>query len=261
MVDREDLVGAARELVPVLRERARKTEQLRRIPEETIQDIQDAGLFKVLQPACYGGYEADLSTYFEVVLALSGADGSVGWVYSVLLVQTWALSLMSPQASEEVWGIDASTLMSSASAPRSGSIDKVADGYRIAGQFGFSSGCHHGSWVFVFGLPRNAPEEGLTAFLVPGCDYEIIDNWNVMGLRGTGSCDVTVDATVPPHRVHRVAKTGSALSDAPVYRVPFMTVFPHAATVPVVGCRARSARRLREDSEGPDDDCRHQDRR
>ena len=71
--------------------------------------------------------------------------------------------------------------------------------------------------------------------MVPGCDYEIIDNWNVMGLRGTGSCDVTVDATVPPHRVHRVAKTGSALSDAPVYRVPFMTVFPHAATVPVVG--------------------------
>jgi 3-hydroxy-9,10-secoandrosta-1,3,5(10)-triene-9,17-dione monooxygenase len=235
MGDREKLVGAARELVPVLRDRARKTEQLRRVPDETICDLQDAGLFKILQPARYGGYEADLATYFDVVLALSAADGSVGWVYSVLLVQTWALSLMDPQASEEVWGSDPSTLMSSASAPRSGYIDKVADGYRIAGQFGFSSGCHHGSWVFVFGLPRNAPEEGFTAFLVPGSDYEIVDNWNAMGLCGTGSCDILVDATVPAHRVHSFARTGSVISGAPVYRVPFMTVFPHAATVPIVG--------------------------
>ena len=135
MVDRQELMGAARGLVPVLRERARKTEQLRRVPEETIRDIQDAGLFKVLQPACYGGYEADLATYFDIVMALSAADGSVGWVYSVLLVQTWGLSLMDPRASEEVWGTDPSTLMSSASAPRSGYIDKVADGYRIAGLY------------------------------------------------------------------------------------------------------------------------------
>jgi 3-hydroxy-9,10-secoandrosta-1,3,5(10)-triene-9,17-dione monooxygenase len=235
MVDREKLVGAARELVPVLRERARKTEQQRRVPDETIGDLQDAGLFKVLQPGCYGGYEADLATYFEVVLALSAADGSVGWVYSVLLVQTWALSLMDPQASQEVWGRDPSTLMSSASAPRSGYIDKVPDGYRIAGQFGFSSGCHHASWLFVLGLPRNAPEEGFTAFLVPGRDFEIVDNWNVMGLCGTGSCDVVVDALVPAYRAHRIAQAGSAISDAAVYRVPFMVVFPHAATLPVVG--------------------------
>ncbi len=235
MVDHDELQKAARELMPVLRKRARETEQLRRVPEGTIRDLQDAGLFKVLQPACYGGYEADLASYFDVVMTLSAADGSVGWVYSVLLVQTWALSLMSPRASEEVWGSNPDTLMSSASAPRSGYIDKVADGYRIAGRFGFSSGCHHASWVFVFGLPRNAPEEGFTAFLVPGRDYEIVDNWDVMGLCGTGSCDVVVDSTVPAHRVHSIANTGSVISDAAIYRVPFMTVFPHAATVPVVG--------------------------
>jgi 3-hydroxy-9,10-secoandrosta-1,3,5(10)-triene-9,17-dione monooxygenase len=235
MVDRDKLVGAAAELVPLLRDRARKTEQLRRVPDETMSDLRDAGLFKVLQPACYGGYEADLATYFDVVLGLSAADGSVGWVYSVLLVQAWMLSRMNPRASEEVWGSDQLTLMSSASAPRSGYIDKVADGYRIAGQFGFSSGCHHASWVFVLGLPRNAPQEGFTAFLVPGSDYEIVDNWNVMGLCGTGSCDVIVDATVPAHRVQSLAKNGSDISDAAVYRLPFMTVFPHAATVPVVG--------------------------
>ncbi len=234
-IDREELLGTARELVPILRERARKTEQLRRVPDETISDLQAAGLFKVLQPACYGGYEADLATYFDIVSTLSAADGSVGWVYSVLLVQTWTLTLMHPRASDEVWGSDPSTLMSSASAPRSGYIEKVADGYRIDGRFGFSSGCHHASWVFVLGVPRNAPEEGLTSFLVPESDYEIVDNWNVMGLCGTGSCDVVVDATVPIHRVRSISTPGSDISDAPIYKVPFMTIFPHAATVPLVG--------------------------
>jgi 3-hydroxy-9,10-secoandrosta-1,3,5(10)-triene-9,17-dione monooxygenase len=172
---------------------------------------------------------------FDVVVTLSAADASVGWVYSVLSVQTWALPQMDPLASKEVWGRDPSTLVSSATAPRSGYIDKVADGYRIEGQFGFSSGCHHGSWVFAFGVPRNAPEEGPTGFLVPHSDYEIVDNWNVMGLCGTGSCDVIVDSAVPAHRVHRVMNTGSELSDAPVYKVPFFTMFPHAATVPLIG--------------------------
>ena len=120
MVGRESLVDAARALGPVLRERSRETELLRRIPDETIADLQTAGLFKVLQPACYGGDEADLATYFDVVLTLSAADGSVGWVYSVLLVQSWAVSLMDPQAGKEVWGTDPSTLISSAVAPRFG---------------------------------------------------------------------------------------------------------------------------------------------
>jgi 3-hydroxy-9,10-secoandrosta-1,3,5(10)-triene-9,17-dione monooxygenase len=235
MTDREDLLARARALAPRLRERARETELLRRVPEETISDLHAAGLCRVLQPACYGGDEADLATYFDVGMALAAADGSVGWVYSVLMVQSWAVAVMDPLASKEVWGDDPSTLVSSATAPRSGYIDKVADGYRVDGRFGFSSGCHHGSWVFVFGVPRNAPEEGPTGFLVPRSDYEIVDNWDVMGLCGTGSCDVIVDSTVPAHRVHRVMKTGSELSDAPVYHVPFFTVFPHAATVPLVG--------------------------
>jgi len=235
MTGREELVDAARALGPVLRERSRETEILRRIPDETIDDLQAASLFKVLQPACYGGEEADLATSYEVTLTLSAADGSVGWVYSVLLVQTWAVSLMDPAASKEVWGSDPSALISSAVAPRSGYIDKVADGYRIEAQFGFSSGCHHAAWVFVFGVPRNAPEEGFSAFLVPRRDYEIVDNWHVMGLCGTGSCDVAIDSTVPPHRVHSVVKTGSEVSDAPIYQLPFFQIFPLAAIIPLVG--------------------------
>jgi 3-hydroxy-9,10-secoandrosta-1,3,5(10)-triene-9,17-dione monooxygenase len=235
MVSRRELLDTARELTPVLRARARDTELLRRIPDETIRDLQAAGLFKMLQPACYGGYEADLATHFDVVQELSAADGSVGWVYSVMLVQTWALSLMDSRASKEVWDADPSTLISSATTSRSGYIEKAEDGYRVDGQFGFSSGCHHGSWVFVFGAARNAPEDGLVGLLVPRSDYSILDSWNVMGLCGTGSCDVVIDSVVPPYRVLNVAKAGSELSDAPIYNVPFGIVFSHAATVPLVG--------------------------
>jgi 3-hydroxy-9,10-secoandrosta-1,3,5(10)-triene-9,17-dione monooxygenase len=235
MISREELLDRTHALLPTLRARARETELLRRVPDETISDLQAAGLFKVLQPACFGGFEADLDTYFDVVLSLSAADGSVGWVYSVLSVQTWALALMDPLASKEVWADDPSTLMSSAVAARSGGIDKTGNGYRIEGQYGFSSGCHHASWLHVLGVPRNAPEEGLCAFLVPRSDYEIEDNWHVMGLAGTGSCDVVVDTDVPAHRVHSITRTGSPVSEAPVYSLPFMVIFPHAAVVPVVG--------------------------
>jgi alkylation response protein AidB-like acyl-CoA dehydrogenase len=86
----DELVNAARKLAPALRDRARRTEELRRIPDETVADLQAAGLFRVLQPARYGGVEADPATFADVVAALSAADASVGWVYSVLTVHRGA---------------------------------------------------------------------------------------------------------------------------------------------------------------------------
>jgi 3-hydroxy-9,10-secoandrosta-1,3,5(10)-triene-9,17-dione monooxygenase len=232
--DGVDLARAARELVPTLKERGRATEQLRRVPDETVADLQSAGLFKLLQPACFGGYETDIATFQNVVMTLAAADGSVGWIYSVLSVQTWMLGLMNPRASEEVWGTDPTTLTCSAS-PATGYIDKVADGYRLSGRFGFSSGCHHAKWLFVFGLARNAPEDGLQGFLVPGSDFRIEDTWHTMGLCGTGSCDVMVDSLVPGYRTHPMAKYGSQLSDASLYKLPGMIMYSHAPTLPVVG--------------------------
>jgi 3-hydroxy-9,10-secoandrosta-1,3,5(10)-triene-9,17-dione monooxygenase len=108
---------------------------------------------------------------------------------------------MEPRAIDDVWGGDPSSLISSAYRCVEGSIEKVLGGYRIAGRFGFSSGCHHSSWVMVAGVPSNAPKDGFLTYLIPAADFRIDDNWHVMGLCGTGSCDVVVDATVPAHRV------------------------------------------------------------
>jgi len=235
MVVEDDLVAAARKLGPGLRERARETENLRRIPDETIAELHAAGLFRVLQPARYGGVEANPATFADVVMALSSADASVGWVYGVLGVHIWMTALLPEPTIEEVWGDDPSTLVAAATFPREGGVDKVEGGYRVAGRFGFASGCHHAGWSAIIGGVRNEPEAGFVGFLMPRKDYEIVDNWHVMGMCGTGSCDLAADTVVPDHRVIHLTASGSSVSDAALYRLPFLTLFSHSAMFPLLG--------------------------
>lgn len=229
-----ELVTAAKALVPTLRERARETELLRRVPEETIADLKESGLLRVLQPARYGGIEADLQTYFDVVMALAVADGSVGWVYSVLAGHAHVVAYFPEKAVSEVWGADRDVLIASTALCKEGAIEKVEDGYRIRGLFGFSSGSHHTEWVLVFGVPENAPEEGRRFFLVPNSDYEVIDNWHVIGMCGTGSCDLRIDSEVPPYRSVG-AVMGSEVSDSAMYRLPVHLMFSQSLALPLVG--------------------------
>jgi 3-hydroxy-9,10-secoandrosta-1,3,5(10)-triene-9,17-dione monooxygenase len=87
-------------LVPRLRQRARTSEELRRLPDETVQDFRDAGLFRVLQPARYGGYQLDYGRIqVELCSVLSQACGSSGWVQSVIGCHAWCLGMFGPQAS------------------------------------------------------------------------------------------------------------------------------------------------------------------
>ena len=201
-----------------------------------MDELQASGLFGVLQPAYFGGAEADPCTFFDVVMALSSADASVGWVYAVLSVHSWMTALLSEEALDDVWGDDPNALVCSAAFCRQGGIDKVDEGYRLSAQFGFASGCYHSAWALIISGVRNAPEEGVLGFLVPSQDYQIVDNWNVSGLCGTGSCDLAVEAIVPEHRVLNVMGTPAcSVSDATLYRLPFMSLFPHAVTVPLLG--------------------------
>ena len=231
----DHLVAAAEALVPTLRERARATESLRRVPDETVAQLKEAGLFRILQPAKYGGLEADLTTYYETVFALSAADTSVGWVHSVFAAHAWSVALYPERALDEIWGRDHDTLLCSASLCKEGGIDKVDNGYRMRGVYGFASGCHHGDWVMILGVARNAPEGGPLWCLVPKSDFEIVDNWYMAGLAGTGSCDLRIDSEIPSHRAISLMKTGSEVSDSPIYRLPFLTVFSDCLTLPIVG--------------------------
>ncbi len=152
-VPAETLLDRAQKLLPVLSERAPRTAELRRIPEETIADFQEAGFFRMLQPARWGGYEVDPKLFFEVQIAVATACPSSAWVLGVVGVHNWQLALFPLAAQKEVWGNDRSVLISSSYAP-TGKVerDPAGGGYRLSGRWSFSSGCDHCRWVFLGGL-------------------------------------------------------------------------------------------------------------
>ena len=241
----QQLLASAEALQPVLAERAARCAELRRIPDETIKDFQDAGFFKIMQPEQWGGYAMDPQVFYAVQLKIAEACMSSGWVLGVVAVHNWQLGLFDDRAAREVWSEDASTLISSSYAPV-GKVQKVEGGYTLSGQWGFSSGSEHCDWVFLGAV---VPEEGAPfdmsnyrTFLLPRADYEIIDTWHVVGLQGTGSQDIkVVEAFVPEHRTHKLLdgfhcdNPGNTVNSAPVFRLPFGQVFVRAVCTGSLG--------------------------
>lgn len=224
-----------------LSERIDETADLRRLPDASIQDMKDAGVFRVLQPARWGGQEATPNTFFDTQRAIARACASHGWVYGVVGVHAWQLALFPLEAQEEVWGDDPDTLISSSYAP-TGKVEKVDGGYRLTGRWSFSSGCDHCDWVFVGGFaPSDGPPD-MRTFLVPRRDYTIDDTWHTFALRGTGSKDVVMDSVfVPEHRTHkfsdgfRCKSPGNAHNPAPLYRLPFGQIFVRSVSTTALG--------------------------
>lgn len=242
-VSPESLFQSARDLVPVLKERAEQTEAERRLPDETIADLQAAGLFEVLKPRRYGGYEMDPQVFYEICMILSEGCMSTGWCYGVIGVHNWQLALFDPRAAQDVWKDDNKVLVGSTYMPK-GQVEPVEGGYKFSGRWGFSSGVDHVDWLLLGGLifgEEGAPPEYRT-FLVPKEDYEIIDTWHVMGLKGTGSKDVVVeDAFVPEYRTHRgedgftCNNPGKDTFTADLYRLPFGQIFVRAVSSAAIG--------------------------
>ena len=237
------VIGAVCDLLPALRDRAQETEDARAVPAESIKALAEAGFFRLLQPARFGGLEADPLTFLTAVRHIASACGSTGWVCSVVGVHPWQLALFPLQAQQEVWDADAGTRMSSSYAP-TGRAETAPGGHRLSGRWSFSSGSAHASWALLGGIVLDAdgnPADFRT-FLLPASDYEIDDVWDTVGLRGTGSNDIVVaGAFVPEHRslsftdVSRCACPGQQANPAPLYRLPFGSVFSYAITTPIIG--------------------------
>lgn len=241
-----EVLDAVRALLPKIAERARSTDEDRRVPAESIRELVQAGVFRMLQPKRYGGVEGDPVRFYEVVREISAVCGSTGWTVAVLGVHPWQLALFEEAAQDEVWGSDPDALISSSYAPV-GRLVPVEGGYRLSGRWRFSSGCEHASWAMVGGLvlgDQGRPVDFMTV-LVPRSDYLIADVWDVIGLRGTGSNDILVeDAFVPAHRVMRnyemaqLRGPGQKVNTGPLFRIPFGTVFTTTITAPVIGMAA-----------------------
>ena len=197
-----EVIESVRELLPALRDRAQETEDGRVVPADSVKALEETGFFRLLQPASFGGLEADPVTFYTAVRLIASACGSTGWVASVLGVHPWHVGLFPAQAQQEVWGSDPATRISSSYAP-TGTAVAVEGGHRVSGRWSFSSGCDHASWVLLGQIVTDAAGQptDFRTFLLPRADYVIEDVWDTVGLRGTGSNDIVVaEAFVPAHR-------------------------------------------------------------
>ena len=199
----DELRARAEALVPVLRERAAKTEALRRIPDETIADLHASGLFRIAQPARYGGSELPYGAFVELASIIGRGCGSTAWVLNNLASHHRMLGYWPKAAQDEIWGPSPETLIGSAFIFPGGRARKVEGGYRLSGRWPFSSGVDPSAWNMIAAV---VPDEQTGAseyrvFLLPASDYTVIDTWYVSGLAGTGSKDVVAnDVFVPEYR-------------------------------------------------------------
>ncbi|MCQ6244708.1 3-hydroxy-9,10-secoandrosta-1,3,5(10)-triene-9,17-dione monooxygenase oxygenase subunit [Streptomyces malaysiensis] len=238
-----EVLAAVGQLLPAIRERATDAEARCSVPEATIKELAEAGVFRLLQPRLYGGYGADPVVFYSCLRELGRACGSTGWVAGVLGTTTWQMALFAPQAQEDVWGADRDARLCVSLAPM-GKVTRLADGYRLSGRWGFSSGSDHTDWAMVGAIVRNddgSPLE-MRTFLVPRRDYRIDRVWDTVGLRGTGSNDIIVeDVFIPAYRtiaadqVASWTRPGHAVNQEPVYRLPLGSIFTSAIATPIVG--------------------------
>lgn len=244
----EEVIEAAQRLVPVLRERAAQTDRERRVSAESFDALQRAGLLHILKPARYGGFELGLYEFAKVGMELARGCGSSGWIYSLLCEHCWFISLFPHQAQEEIWGEDsynvaAASLMAD---PSRSQVERAPGGYRISGRFPFTSGSDHAQWLLLGGAlhPENGhgpPDPYL--FLVPKRELSMIDDWYVLGLRGTGSRSYAAhDVFVPEHRaVNRLELWEATTEGARMHptfdllRSPRSRITPFVSSAPTVG--------------------------
>ncbi len=239
------MVARAKSLIPKLRERASKTEELRRVPPETECDLHDAGLFRIVQPKRVGGSELDYVALVDCADALGQADASVAWNFANLASHHWMLGMFDPRAQDAVWKKDADALIASSFIFPAGRARKVDGGYMLKGHWPFSSGVGSSEWNMLAGVVASDDEaDGIEyrLFLLHRNDYRINDTWNATGLCGTGSNDVKVEDTfVAEHMSVAVSDLtggptpGSVVNSNALYALPVFSLVPYVLSGVALG--------------------------
>ena len=198
-IDPEEMVGRARALVPLLAAREKEALNARQIPAITMDDLRSSGLLRMLQPRRFGGLQGSVALLSRIIEELAYGCASSAWVYSVFGEHAWIIASMPEQGQLDVWGENPHAVASSSLAPRA-IAKSVPGGYRVSGRYPFSSGCGHAQWAIV-GAFCDEPGRDQRYMMVPMSEIEIIDDWEVVGLRASGSKTIVLDDVfIPDHR-------------------------------------------------------------
>ncbi|MFV8781402.1 hypothetical protein ACNKU7_03160 [Microbulbifer sp. SA54] len=226
------LLDNINEILPVIRDNSSLCEKAGMVPQQNVELLRHAGFFRALQAKAYGGLEVPFPDYAACIARLAEGCASTAWACGLLANHSHAISLFSPQLQEEIWGKNQAALISSSVAPL-GQWEEVEGGIRLSGTFGWSSGCDHADWAVLGYMGRNNMGQAGPCFaVVPRCDYEILDDWDTMALRGTGSKSLLLkDVFVPDYRTESLFGLNFGLSrgykshSGDIFFTPFSPVF------------------------------------
>ena len=221
----------AKALAPQIEKMAGDIEQSRRLPTTLVETMTRAGLFRLLIPRTLGGEEADPATLVRVVEEISCADGAAGWCVALIGEYSVFSGYLSPETAREIYGSDPNARTAGALRP-SGVAVEVEGGYRVTGRWQLGSGTQHASWIvggcriMAGDQPRLRPDGTPLSrvLLFPAAACEIIDTWDSIGLRGTGSHDYAVsDLYVPVSR--SISFRDAPVAPGPLYSMPTILLF------------------------------------
>ncbi len=204
----EHIFAEISKLAPDITSRAAEIETARRIPLDLVETLRSIGIFRLFVPRSHGGLELDLPTGLEVIRALSRIDGSVGWTAMIGGGNGLVPALLPRDIYEEIYRNGPDIIIAGSAQP-GGTAEVEADGWRVNGRWGFSSGCQHADWIFglcvmlkdVEPIPGSTDEVGppmIRGCFRPAYDWQIEDTWHVGGLKGTGSHHFSLSDTVVP---------------------------------------------------------------
>jgi 3-hydroxy-9,10-secoandrosta-1,3,5(10)-triene-9,17-dione monooxygenase len=236
----------AREIVPVLRERAVNAERARMLPRDTEQLLHETGLFRFHQPKAFGGMELDFVAVVDIPAELARGCPSTAWNVANVACHHWILGYYEPETQREVWDTNPDALIASSIALAAGRGRKTEGGWIINGRWPFSSAVDNSEWnmlaVSVYGDDGTTPIDWRLC-LVPKSDYEIIDTWHSVGMAATGSKDVAVTELFVPERrglaLQRcrggLEHPGAALNTGALFRIPIVAASSHPLAPAALG--------------------------
>lgn len=248
------LLTALQTVLPQIAENAENCEKARKVPDENIALLKGIGLHKAFLPKAYGGYEISLPEFSDCISALAGACGSTAWAFSLLCTHNHQLAMFPKQLQDEIWGDNPDAVASSSIAPFS-KIEEVEGGIRISGEMGWSSGVDHADWAIVGCNRINANGEKVYSFAVlPRSDYEIVDNWYALAMKGSGSKIISIkDVFVPEHRIQAAKDMMEGRSagfgmypDSKVFYAPYRPYFASGFAAIGLGVAERMLEAFRE---------------
>ncbi len=228
-----DVVAAARRLSPQIVATREEAERLRHLPPALADILADAGLYRLYLPRAVGGLELPPATVFEVIEKLSRADGSVGWCLMNANAVALGAGWLAPEVGRRMFGQPPNIRAAGSLRPQ-GRAQSIEGGYQLSGKWNFASGSLNANWFFCPAVimdgdkPRVTPTgtPATRTMWVAASAATIIDNWSVMGMRGTGSHDFTIDSLFVPE-AHSISLADPSKYSTPLYRPRLFLTFAH----------------------------------